>query len=126
MNYDVVVVGSGFAGLSAAVRLARAGACVLVLGARNRLGGRATGFPDRETGEMVDNGQHVLAGAYRETLEFLGATGALDGIQTQPQLSVPMIDRQGRFSRLTCSSSLSAPYHLIAGVFDWDALSWAD
>ena len=36
-----------------------------------RLGGRATAFPDRETGELVDNGQHVLLGCYTETFAFL-------------------------------------------------------
>src|SRR5688572_9732866 len=67
-RYDVIVIGGGFAGLSAAVRLAEAGAHVLVLEARSRLGGRATAFPDRESGELVDNGQHVLLGCYRDTL----------------------------------------------------------
>ena len=70
------MVGAGFAGLSAAVRLARDGARVLVLEARGRLGGRATAFPDRETGELVDNGQHVLLGCYRDTLAFLRDIGA--------------------------------------------------
>ena len=37
---------------------------MLVLEARARLGGRATAFADRETGEIVDNGQHVLLGCY--------------------------------------------------------------
>ncbi|MFI5179279.1 MAG: FAD-dependent oxidoreductase, partial [Vicinamibacterales bacterium] len=71
MTPDVVVVGAGFGGLSGAVRLTRAGARVLVLAARARLGGRATAFPDRETGELVDNGQHVLLGCYTETLGLL-------------------------------------------------------
>ena len=59
---DVVVAGAGFAGLSAAVRLARGGLRVLVLEARGRLGGRPTAFADSATGELVDNGQHVLLG----------------------------------------------------------------
>src|SRR5689334_22583528 len=57
--FDAIVIGGGFAGLSAAARLAGRGARVLVLEARSRLGGRATAFADRETGELVDNGQHV-------------------------------------------------------------------
>src|SRR5216110_843577 len=104
MSYDVIIVGAGFAGLSAAVRLAGRGARVLVLEARARLGGRATAFTDRETGEIVDNGQHVLLGCYTETFEFLRVIGAADHVTIQPSLSVAMIDRSGRRSRLTCPS----------------------
>ena len=124
-RYDVVVVGAGFAGLSAAVRLTRHGARVLVVEARGRLGGRATAFPDRETGELVDNGQHVLLGCYTDTFEFLEAIGAAANVRVQPQLSVTMIDRAGRPSRLVCPG-LPPPWHLLAGVLEWDALGWND
>lgn len=124
-EFDVVVIGAGFAGLSAAVRLTSAGARVLVLEARSRLGGRATAFHDRATGELVDNGQHVLLGCYTETFAFLRTIGAEDRVRLQRQLAVTMIDRHGIESRLACPS-LPSPLHLIAGAFEWDALSWRD
>jgi squalene-associated FAD-dependent desaturase len=124
-SYDVVIVGAGFAGLSAAVRLAADGVRVIVLEARSRLGGRATAFQDRETGELVDNGQHILLGCYHESFAFLRTIGADGNVRVQPQLAVTMIDPQGRQSRLSCPS-LPPPIHLIAGVFDWDALAWRD
>ena len=114
-GYDAVVIGAGFAGLSAAVRLTRRGARVLVLEARGRLGGRATAFPDRETGELVDNGQHILLGCYAETFTFLRDIGALDHVLVQPQLAVTMIDREGRRTRLACPA-LPAPFHVSAAL----------
>jgi squalene-associated FAD-dependent desaturase len=124
-RYDVVVIGAGFAGLSAAVRLAGSGARVLVLEARSRLGGRATAFDDRESGELVDNGQHVMLGCYVETLAFMSRIGALGNVRVESNLSVTMIDRAGVKTRLTCPA-VPAPLHLVAGLFEWDALEWTD
>ena len=125
-TFDVIVIGAGFAGLSAASKLAADGARVLVLEARSRLGGRATAFQDRETGELVDNGQHVMMACNVETLAFLREIGAGEHVSIQPHLSVPMIDRSGRRSRLNCPTTLPSPLHLVAGVLDWEALPWRD
>jgi len=121
----VVVIGGGFAGLSAAAALSERGVPVLVAEARAQLGGRATAFLDRETGELVDNGQHVLFGCYRATFEFLRRIQALDRVRVQPSLSVPFIDRDGRRSVLSCPT-LPSPLHLLAGVLEWDAMPWRD
>ena len=72
---DVVVIGGGFAGLSAAVALAERGFRVAVLERKPALGGRAYSFADADTGDFVDNGQHVLMGCYAETLNFLDRIG---------------------------------------------------
>ncbi len=82
-------------------------------------------FVDRETGELVDNGQHVLLGCYRETFAFLRDIGASDHVRAQPDLAVTTVDRDGRMSRLRCPR-LPSPLHLVAGVFTWTALGWRD
>ena len=105
---DVVVIGAGIAGLRAAVELSRRGARVRVLEARAVLGGRASSFSDPQTGERVDNGQHVLVGCYHETFRFLGTIGTVDQVRLQPNLDVEFVDLAGERSRLRCPS-LPAP-----------------
>ena len=122
---DVVVIGAGVAGLRAATTLSRGGAHVLVLEARSRLGGRATAFNDRATGERVDNGQHVLLGCYRETLAFLDEIDASDRVREQPSLAVTMIDGDGVARPLT-AAPLPPPLHLAVGLMSWRALGWSD
>ena len=121
----MIVIGAGFAGLSAATALAERGARVLVVEARPTLGGRATAFTDPATGERVDNGQHVLFGCYHETFRFLRRIGAESNVRVQRHLAVDMIDRAGRWSRLACPA-LPSPFHLLAGVMSWKALGWRD
>ena len=125
MNPDAIVIGAGFAGLSAATALAERGVRVLVVEARPTLGGRATAFTEPATGERVDNGQHVLFGCYHETFRFLRRIGAESNVRLQRQLAVDIIDRAGRWSRLACPA-LPSPFHLLAGVMTWNALGWRD
>jgi hydroxysqualene dehydroxylase len=125
VSVDAIVIGGGFAGLSAATRLTERGARVMVLEARPTLGGRATAFTDPVAGERVDNGQHVLFGCYRETQRFLERIGAAWNLRIDQTLSLDVVDRQGRATRLRCPP-LPVPLHLLAGVMSWRALGWHD
>ena len=122
---DVVVVGAGVAGLRAAVELASRGARVTVLEAKAILGGRATAFADPQTGERVDNGQHVMLGCYHETFAFLRQIGTEDRVRVQPNLEIEFVDRSGERSRLILPG-LPPPINFLAGLLDWRALAWRD
>ncbi len=122
---DVVVVGAGFAGLSAAVRLAVRGKAVTVVEEAPRLGGRATAFTHRESGQRLDNGQHALFGCYRETYDFLRVIGTADLAPLDPTLRLTMADARGRTSTLTCPA-WPPPWHLVGGLLKWNALPLRD
>jgi len=126
---DAIVLGAGVAGLSAATRLAEAGARVLVLEARPSGGGRATAFTDPVTGERVDNGQHALFGCYRETFRFLERIGARDCVRSEPGLVLDLVLPDGRPTRLggpALPAGLPASAHLAASILGWTELPWAD
>src|SRR5690606_34893128 len=90
-----------------------------------RLGGRATAFPDRGTGEVVDNGQHAFFGCYTETFAFLDVIGATADVALDERLDLEMVDAAGSRSRLR-AASLPAPLHLLAGLMRWPALGMRD
>jgi zeta-carotene desaturase len=110
----VVVVGGGFAGLAAAIALQERRHDVLLLERRGVLGGRATSYRDAVSGEDVDNGTHVMIGAYRATLDLVRRAGAADLLLEQDDLRIDYVDDQGLCS-LDCPP-LPAPLHLLAGI----------
>ncbi|MFE2327756.1 flavin monoamine oxidase family protein [Streptomyces sp. NPDC059385] len=74
MNHDVIVLGAGLAGLTAARDLAAGGADVLVLEARDRVGGRVeqTELPD---GRLVQLGGEVVGRAHTAYTALAGELG---------------------------------------------------
>jgi hydroxysqualene dehydroxylase len=112
---DVVIIGGGFAGLSAGVALAEAGLRVALIEGKPALGGRAYSFVDHQTGDLVDNGQHVLMGCYKETLDFLGKIGTRDKLIVHRNLEIDMLDGPRRRAVLRCAA-LPGPLHMTAAV----------
>src|SRR5437899_2804788 len=106
---NVVVVGGGLAGLTAALECADAGAEVTLLEARPRLGGAT--FSIHRDGLWMDNGQHVFlrcCTAYRRLLARLGVE--TDTV-LQTRLDIPIVSEGGHVFHLR-RSGLPAPLHL--------------
>jgi hydroxysqualene dehydroxylase len=110
----VVVVGGGFAGFATAVALQERRHEVVLLERRGVLGGRATSSRDAVTGDDVDNGTHLMVGAYRGTLSLARRAGAGDLLLEQDDLRIEWVDDRGR-TALDCPP-LPAPLHLAAGL----------
>lgn len=72
MKQDIIIVGAGLAGLSAAVHLHRQGRKVFLLEATDRPGGRVK--TDAHEGYLLDRGFQVLLTAYPETQTLLNYT----------------------------------------------------
>ena len=122
---DISIIGGGFAGLSAALRLHRAGAKIQLFEKRPFFGGRAYSFAEPKTGEVVDNGQHLLMGAYHETFAFLKDLGTLDKLHFQKGLEVSFAQGAEQFSTIKCPN-LPAPFHLAWGLLRFKALKFGD
>ena len=112
---SVAVIGGGWAGLAAAARLSEAGVACTLFEASKTLGGRARRVPwktidGREL--ALDNGQHILIGAYRETLTLLRKLG-VDVPNAFERTPLHLVSASGL--RLKASRQ-HAPWHLLAMI----------
>jgi len=110
-SLKVAIIGGGWAGLAAAVELSAVGAAVTVFEAARQLGGRARRVDLH--GHALDNGQHILLGAYRETLRLMNRVGA------HPERvlkRLPLALRHPAAGFRLELPSLPAPLHLAAGL----------
>ena len=111
---DVAIIGAGMAGLAAASRLASRGVTVTVFESAKLLGGRARGIDYK--GVMLDNGQHIMLGAYRETLRLLKQAEIDESqafLRLPLQLHMQDIKHHPTIS-LYANATLPAPLHILA------------
>ncbi len=112
----VAVVGAGWAGLAAAVRAVEAGHRVSVFEMAPQPGGRARSFEHQ--GLTLDNGQHILIGAYTHTLALMRTVGAdPEALLDRRPLALP--DAQGRGLRLPAGPALPAFVRGVLALRDW-------
>ncbi|MCX6134749.1 MAG: hydroxysqualene dehydroxylase HpnE [Ignavibacteriales bacterium] len=125
MGVDTLIIGGGLAGLSAAVDLSSRGISVLVLEQRPHLGGRTYSFVDEKTGDVVDNGQHLMMGCYHATRWLLSMIGSDHLAALQANLHIDFLHPVRGRSSLHCPP-LPAPFHLLAGLLRLNNLSVID
>jgi hydroxysqualene dehydroxylase len=123
----VAVVGGGWAGCAAAVTLAGAGFPVTVIEQARTLGGRARRVV--VDGIPLDNGQHVLLGAYRQTQELLALVHPpeeLGRLFHRLPLTLRAFGprRPGQFAFAAWNAP--APLHIAAGLLSARGLSWSE
>ena len=109
--------------MAAAVTLVSAGQSVTLIESRKRLGGRASSFVDQESGETVDNCQHVAMGCCTAFLEFCRTTGLSDQLRRERQLT--FLAPRHRPCTFT-SAPLPAPFHLAPAFARIPYLSWSE
>ena len=123
MKQRYAVIGAGWAGCAAAMELARAGHAVTVFEAARTLGGRARRVEREHT--VLDNGQHILLGAYTETLRLIKLAGQ-DPAELILTLPLQMRYPAGPDGMDFIAPRLPAPLHLAWALLRAKGLQRAD
>ncbi|GMR07622.1 MAG: hydroxysqualene dehydroxylase HpnE [Gammaproteobacteria bacterium] len=119
---SIIVIGGGWAGLSAAAELARHNIPVTLLESARQVGGRArrVSFGDI----CVDNGQHIMLGAYRHMLDLMSTLGVReDAAFIRQPLHLNIMNRSGNALSLKTFNKLPAPLPLLIGLSTAKGLS---
>lgn len=119
----VAVIGGGWAGCAAAVELARQGNAVVLFEAARTLGGRARCVDIN--GLSLDNGQHILLGAYTETLRLMHTLG-IDTAAALLRLPLQMCYPERCDGMQFVAPRLPAPLHVLTGLWRATGLARQD
>jgi len=119
-----VIIGAGWAGLAAAVTLSSRGQKVVIYEAAKQVGGRARSVPFADT--LVDNGQHLLIGAYQECIKILKLVGQCpySKLKRTP-LFLAVQDEKGQQVEIK-APRLPAPLHLLYALITAKGLKFKD
>ena len=114
----IAVIGAGWAGLAAAITATQAGHHATIFEASRAIGGRARAIFDTK----LDNGQHILIGAYAETLRLMRLVG-VDVDQTLLRLPLTLLFPDGQGLQLP---ALPAPFDALVGIVKAKGWNWRD
>jgi len=119
----IAIVGGGWAGLAAAIELCQQGYSVSVYESSPQLGGRARSI--EWNGKTLDNGQHLMIGAYQQMLSLLSTMQMdINSLFKRLPHHMLMIDsRTGKTALELKLPTFPAPLHLLFGVLRVPQLS---
>jgi hydroxysqualene dehydroxylase len=92
MPRTIHIIGAGLAGLSAAVRLSRDGANVVIHEATAQAGGRCRSYYDQATGLTIDNGNHLILSGNGAALDYAETIGTRSRLVGPDTAEFPFID----------------------------------
>lgn len=119
---NILVIGGGLSGLSSAIYLSRDGHQVKLIEASPKMGGRTYSFFDNITETEIDNGQHIMMGAYKTTFEFLKIIGSDNVPFHQKSLDVKLTNSNNKKLFLNASNGFY-PFNLIKALLLFDGIS---
>jgi hydroxysqualene dehydroxylase len=120
----LAIVGAGWAGCAAAVAACRAGHQVTLFEASHHAGGRARKIENTSGVSCLDNGQHILIGAYTETLALMQSLG-VDMNAAFVRSPLQLLDVQGIGLQLS-PSALPPGVLVAAGILRNRAWLWRE
>ena len=120
-NIKVAIIGGGLAGLAAASELSSHGIKATVFETAPQLGGRARSVHWK--GLILDNGQHILLGAYHQTLQLMKKIG-LNAEESLLRQSLNL--NMHHAINLKSYKSLPAPFNLLMGLLSCKGLNWSE
>ncbi len=127
MNEPVAIIGGGWAGCAAAVTLAQAGVRVVLFETAPVLGGRARRV--LRAGLPLDNGQHLLLGAYEQTCALMDTVhGVADARATftRHPLAIVPLDPQHANALTLIRGAGEGRMALLTGLLGARGLTWRE
>ena len=120
-----LIIGGGIAGLTAASILSSKKHSVTLIESSPKLGGRTYSFFDSETNSVVDNGQHIMMGCYKDTLALIKLISVELNFVYQENLSLEFLDKTKKHFSLNADKYIY-PLNLFSAIINFNVFSYSE
>jgi len=120
-KYDVLIIGGGISGISAAKHLVDNNKRVCLIESNSKIGGRVNSRIDKNSLDSIDNGQHVLMGVYYNFLKLLKDIDTYKYLQISKGLNFLIKDKSNTYRLNT--SKYFGKLGLLVGILNFNILT---